>query len=122
MTLGNCEKYRGKVQNEIKPTVEYGICLNKQPDYITGCAVTKTEIIEEVFIPYTIPPGKYIKDTFNAESFEKLTCEAMAERNVKVWAKANKVKINSEYIVEVYPKETLKEDNFEMYTLTPIKE
>ncbi|MBH1940915.1 effector binding domain-containing protein [Mobilitalea sibirica] len=116
------EKYRGKVKKAIEPIVEYAIALNKVPDYITGCAVTEIENMEEGWVSYIIPQGKYIKDNFNAESFYQLTTEIMGKRNVKAWAKANNIKINKEYSIEVYPIEAVKDQNVEMYTLTPIIE
>lgn len=57
--------------------VEYAVCLNKIADYITGCSVTDIGNIEEGFLPYIIPQGNYIKDTFNAETFYQLTTESM---------------------------------------------
>lgn len=114
------KNYRGKVKNAIEPIVEYAVCLNKVPDYITGCVVTEIEDMEEGWTSYTIQQGKYIKDTFNAETFHQLTTEAMEKRNVKAWAKANNIKISTEYSIEVYPIEAVENRNVEMYTLTPI--
>lgn len=116
------ENYRGKVKNSIEPIVEYAVCLNKVPDYITGCSVTEIEDMEEGWTSYIIQKGKYIKDSFNAETFHQLTTEIMGKRNVKAWAKANNIKINNEYSIEVYPIEAIEDQNVEMYTLTPIKE
>lgn len=116
------EKYRYKVENAITPIVEYAVALNKIPDYITGCAVKEIKGIEEGWISYVIPQGKYIKDSFNAETFEQLVTEKMGKRNVKNWAKKNGVKINGEFIVEVYPIEAVENQRIEMYTLTPVKE
>lgn len=114
------QKYRGKVENTAIPATEYAVCFNKIPDYLTGCSVTEIAEVNDDCISHVIPKGKYIKDAFNAETFEKLTNEAMAKRNVKAWAKKNKVKINREFTIEVYPKS--EGDGFEMYTLTPILE
>ena len=116
------EKYRGKVKNAIDPVVEYAVCLNKVPDYITGCSVTDIEDMEEGWNSYIIKQGKYIKDTFNAETFYQLTTEIMGKRNVNAWAKANNIKINKEYSIEVYPIEAIENQKVEMYTLTPIKD
>lgn len=68
-----------------------------------------------------IPKGKYIKDSFNAETFEELTDKVLPKRKVKAWAKKNNVKIEGQFSVEVYPWDEFEKDNFEMYTLTPIK-
>jgi len=114
--------YRGKISNMQVPVVEYGICLNKVPDYITGCSVSEIAELKGEFSSFIIPKGQYIKDMFNAESHEKLTNDAMGKRNVKAWAKKNKVKIDSLFTIEVYPTSEFEKGNFQMYTLTPIKE
>lgn len=116
------EKYRYKVKNAVAPIMEYAVALNKIPDYITGCAVTEITEVVEGFISYVIPKGKYIKDSFNAESFEKLVSEEMGKRDVKSFAKKNAVKINKEFTVEVYPIAAVENRSAEMYTLTPIIE
>lgn len=116
------EKYRYNIKNARFPIVEYAVALNKIPDYITGCAVTEIGKIEEGWISYTVPQRKYIKDMFNAETFEQLVGEKMGRRNVKAWAKKNGVKIDGEFTIEVYPIEAVENQCVEMYTLTPIKE
>ena len=116
------DKYRYHIPNAIKPIVEYAIALNTVPDYITGCAVTQSSDIDKECISYIIPKGKYIKDTFRAETFEELTTEKMAGRDVRGWAQNNGVKINDEFAVEVYPIEAIENKCVEMYTLTPVKE
>lgn len=114
------DKYRGKEKNPATPVVEYAVCLNKIPDYITGCSVTEFGPPEEDCASYVIPTGSYIKDTFCAESFEKLTSEVMGKRNVKAWAKKNNIKIDGRFTVEVYPTSDFEAGRYEMYTLTPI--
>lgn len=116
------EKYRYKVKNASTPITEYAIALNKIPDYITGCAVTEIGEIKEGWTSYVISKGKYIKDTFNAETFEQLVGEKIGKRNVKSWAKKNGIKINNEFTIEVYPIEAVKNQCVEMYTLTPVIE
>lgn len=116
------ETYRGSVKNAETPVVEYAVCLNKTPDYIAGCGVTEIDKVEKDCLSFIIPLGKYIKDTFNAETFEQLTGEVMGKRNVKAWAKKNKVNINGQFTIEVYPREDFEKGNFQMYTLTPVKE
>jgi len=58
---------------------------------------------------------------FNAETFDKLTSEAIGKRKVKAWAKKNNIKVNPLFIIEVYPTEEFENNNFEMYTLTPVE-
>lgn len=115
------ETYRGKIKNAETPIVEYGICLNKEPDYIAGCGVSEIDEVNEICLSYVIPKGTYIKDTFNAETFEQLTGEVIEKRNVKAWAKKNKITVDGLFTIEVYPTEKFESNVFEMYTLTPVK-
>lgn len=110
------EKYR------TSPVTEYSVSLNTVPDYIAGCAEEFKGELPEEFVVQTIPKGKYIKDTFSADSFEELTGSALMKRNVAGWAKKNGVKINRLFSSEVYPWAEFAKGNFEMYALTPIKE
>lgn len=116
--------YRGqnKIANVINPKLEYAVLLNKVPDYIVGHAVSNADDIMDECLSVVLPKGKYIKDTFNAETFETLTDKVLPKRKVKAWAKMNSVKVNGQFSVEVYPWENFDNGNFEMYTLTPIKE
>ncbi len=118
------KSYRGqnKIVNALNTKLEYAVLLNKVPDYIAGHAVSKADEITEDCSSVTLPKGKYIKDTFNAESFEALTEKILPKRNVKAWAKKSKIKIDGQFSVEVYPWEEFGKGNFEMYTLTPVKE
>lgn len=116
------ENHRYTMKNTIDPIVEYAVLLNKEPDYITGCAVTRRGEVGEEWRSYVIPAGKYIKDCFSGDSFQQLTSEEMMKRNVKNWAKKNKVNINNEYSLEVYPIEAVENKTVQMYTLTPILE
>lgn len=118
------ENYRGrdKIANAVSPKTEYAILLNHIPDYIAGHEVFEKGDLN-VDCTYTvIPKGRYIKDTFNAESFEHLCEIVLPERNVHAWAEKNSVEINEKFSVEVYPWEEFEKQNFEMYTLTPINE
>lgn len=115
--------YRGqhKITNESNTKLEYAVLLNKVPDYIAGHAVSSADEIPEDCSSVIIPKGRYIKDTFSAETFETLTNNILPKRNIKAWAKNNKIKIEGLFSVEVYPWENFENGNFEMYTLTPIK-
>ena len=116
------EKHRGKEKNAVTPIVEYAVCLNKMPDYISGYAVTKIGDLEEGWFSFVAPKGKYIKSMWNAETFELLVEETFEKnKNIKEWAKKNNVKVNGEFMVEVYPK-TTENGNVEMYILVPVKE
>jgi len=114
--------HRGKEKNAVTPIIEFAVALNKIPDYIAGYAVTEINELDDGWLSFVLPKGTYIKNTFNAETFEKLTGEAMGKTNVKKWAKDNGVKINPEFTIEAYPVESIEGTNFEMYTLTPVQE
>lgn len=119
--FGNSYRGQDKIANALNPKLEYAVLLNKVPDYITGHAVTKVGDMADECSSVIIPKGKYIKDSFNAETFEELTDKVLPKRKVKVWAKNNKVKVDGMFSVEVYPWDEFDKGNFEMYTLTPIK-
>ncbi len=119
---GNTYRRKNKIENTEIPETEYAIALNTVPDYITGCSVYEIGRVNEECLSFVIPKGRYIKDTFNAETFEILTGEVLVRRDVKDWAKKNKVKIDRLFAIEVYPWEEFDKNNFEMYTLTPVKE
>ena len=115
------KNHRGNERNAIAPITEYAVTLNKIPDYIAGYAVTEIGELADGWLSFVLPKGRYIKNTFNAETFEKLTGEAMGKTNVKKWAKENGVKINPAFTIEAYPIEAIEGTNFEMYTLTPVQ-
>lgn len=114
-------KYRGKMPDAQFPLVEYAVCINDIPDYITGCAVSQFHNIPEGFAAYVIPKGQYIQDTFCAENFEKLTEEELSKRDISAWAKENGVEIDGHFTIEVYPDLPDQDKNcYGMYTLTPV--
>lgn len=116
------DERRPKIKNVIHPTTNFGISLNLIHDYIVGSAVSEFADIDDGLFTYKIPAGKYIKDTFNAEDFQKLVDVELGNRNVKKWARENHYKINSVFTVEVYVNEKCENVEFpEMYTLTPVK-
>lgn len=117
-------EYRGmkKIENVRAPYMEYGVAVNTVPDYITGCGVTEIGGLDNKSLSYVIPAGKYIKDSFNAESFEKLVNDALIKRNTAVWAEKNNISLDGAFAVEVYPWEKFAKGNFAMYTLTPVKD
>lgn len=119
--FGNSYRGQDKIANALNPKLEYAVLLNKVPDYITGHAVTKVGDMADECSSVIIPKGKYIKDSFNAETFEELTDKVLPKRKVKAWAKKNNIKIDGQFSVEVYPWDEFDKGNFEMYILTPIK-
>lgn len=116
------EEHKTKTKNVITPVVEYGICLNKVPDYLVGCEVSEYEDVKKEFFSFTIPAGNYIKDSYNADTYESLVSVKLLERQkaVKKWAKENKLKIDGNFVAEVYPDEMVNMEYPAMYCLYPI--
>lgn len=108
--------------NKLDNTTQYGICLNKVPDYIVGIEVSQISEDLQDYASYTIPAGDYIKASFNAENYNTLVDKKLMkmQKEAKKWAKNNKIKCNANYTVEVYPKDTMKQEYPSMYILIPI--
>lgn len=123
MWEGYTEEMKLETPKRSPNQVEYGICLNKVPDYIVGVEVLE-EItdLKETYYQYTIPSGDYVKASFNAENYASLVEDKLMKmlKEAKKWAKQNKIKLNNEYTVEVYPKEMVEKEYPEMYILLPI--
>ena len=117
------EEIKSKTPNRLDNDTEYGICLNKIPDYIVGVEVD--EIVAELqqYFGYEIASGKYVKASFSAETHEILVSSQLmkAQKEAKKWAKDNSIKCNPEYTVEVYPKLSSSMEYPWMYILIPIK-
>lgn len=109
------------IKNRCDIKCEYAVALNKVPDYIVGVDVTKIEDIGE-FASYTIPTGKYIKASFNAKNHDLLVDKKLMDmqKKAKKWAKDNKVNLNKEFTIEVYPQATIEQEYPEMYILIPV--
>lgn len=101
---------------------EYGICLNKEPDYLVGLE-SEMENCGDAYFTYIIPAGRYVKAEFSAENYEKLVNERLMvmQKEAKRWAKNNQVKLEREFTVEVYPAE-LELEYPSMYIMFPIAE
>lgn len=102
--------------------IEYGVCLNKVPDYIVGLEVTEINEEQAGYKSFTIPAGKYVKVLFNGENHEDLVDQKFMsnQKAAKKWAKSEKIKLNNEFTVEVYPKQMTEMEYPEMYCLFPI--
>jgi predicted transcriptional regulator YdeE len=116
------ENIKNNTPNRADKEVEYGVCLNKVPDYIVGVEVTTIQEEETGFKSYTIPAGKYVKVEFNGENHQDMVeTKLMArQKEAKRWAKNEKIKLNNEFTVEVYPKQTVELEYPEMYCLFPV--
>ena len=112
------EKYRGKVSNAVTPLADYGInanTLGERHEYIAGCAVTQIGRLDVNWTCFIIPPGQYIKHTRRkmSELFEH-------ENDVKTWAEVNNIKIDGNFMVEVYPMGAFENSSVDVYTLHPV--
>jgi predicted transcriptional regulator YdeE len=116
------EEIKRKTPNRVEKHTEYGICLNKVPDYIVGIEVSRISDVLQDYVSYTIPAGDYIKASFNAENHDTLVDKKLMkmQKEAKKWAKNNKIKFNGDYTVEVYPIDTMKQEYPWMYILIPI--
>lgn len=108
--------------NKAPKQVEYGICLNKVPDYIVGVEVTFVSEELKGYYSYTIPAGTYVKAWFSAQDHDTLVGDLFTkmQKRAFLWIKEQKLKCNRTYTVEVYPLDTKEEDGCEMYFLIPI--
>ena len=118
------DEERAKTTNAINNGTEYGICMNKIPDYLVGLEVSQYHQPIEGFMNYTVPVGKYIKAAFNAKNKADLVEHKLSAQlnETKKWAKMNKVSINGDFTVEVYPNDTIQAEYPEMFILLPIRQ
>lgn len=116
------EDIKNSTPNRRGKEFEYAVCLNKVPDYIVGVEITGIQEEERGFKSFTIPAGKYVKVEFNGENHQDMVdAKLMArQKETKKWAKNEKLKLNNEFTVEVYPKQTIELEYPEMYCLFPI--
>ena len=120
------DKYTEDIKNNTPHRVdietEYAVCLNKVPDYIVGVEINEIQESESGFLSFTIPTGKYVKVEFNGENHQDMVDTKLMERQkeAKKWAKNEKLKLNNEFTVEVYPKQSVDMEYPEMYCLFPI--
>ncbi len=116
------EDIKNSTPNRADKEIEYAVCLNKVPDYIVGVEITGIQEEKAGFKSFTIPAGKYVKVEFNGENHQDMVdTKLMArQKEAKKWAKNEKLKLNNEFTVEVYPKQTVELEYPEMYCLFPI--
>jgi predicted transcriptional regulator YdeE len=116
------EDIKNSTPNRGDKEIEYAVCLNKVPDYIVGVEITEIHEAEAGFKTFTIPTGKYVKVEFNGENHQDMVdTKLMArQKEAKKWAKNEKLKLNNEFTLEVYPKQTVELEYPEMFCLFPI--
>jgi len=114
------EKYRYKVKNAIKPLVDYGINIflpESKDEYIAGCAVREINDLDEDWDSFVIPQGKYMKmSCHNMNNISELfgvDSGSLAEKNG--------VKINSNFMIEIYPDGAFEGKDAEISILYPIQ-
>jgi len=110
------------------PQTNYGIWAPPHPggDYFVGTEVTDFEGQSSAYSTFTIPAGRYLKITFNAQNIDELLGD-------KIWncciegiderAKENGVTVSKDDItVEIYPEGLFEMQHPEMFYLWRIKE
>jgi len=100
-----------KINNVKHPKTCYAV-WQKDVDAIVGNEVTDFGGQEELFVPFTIPTGKYAKVSWNAETFSELVMDAMKksrERSgVDVFLENNNFVVPDDALhIEVYPHEMM---------------
>jgi len=107
------EKYRNNVKNAVIPLMDYGVndcLLTDTHEYFAGCAVTEIGKLDENWASFVAPKGKYIKHTSHNRA-------ELHSTDIKAWAKANGLKFDENFMLEVYPNGELNEKNVEEFTL-----
>ena len=100
-----------KIKNLKLPTTCYGV-WQKDVDIIVGKEVTDVSGQDDIFAAYMIPAGKYIKVSWNAETFSELVMDAMEKAHeragVDAFIEANNLTVPEGALhVEVYPHERM---------------
>jgi predicted transcriptional regulator YdeE len=113
-------EHRGKVANAINPLVDYGVNYaldTEKHEYIAGCAVTEIIELNDSWDSFILPTGEYVKHAQN--NIDDLF---KYEKDVKTWAETHNIKINSSYMVEVYPIGAYDNNGVEVYILYPVQQ
>ncbi|MCL2405840.1 MAG: GyrI-like domain-containing protein [Defluviitaleaceae bacterium] len=123
---------KGDILRDVKhvktPPTQYGIWTPPHPggDYFVGAEVTAFEGQDTAYSTFTIPPGRYVQVTFNAQSIDQLltekiwSCgvEGIGERAALLGVAVNEDDIT----VEIYPDGLFEMQYPEMFYLWRIKE
>ena len=116
------DECKNSIPNIKRPIVQYGIGYPEN-EYLVGREVTAIDDANGRYAHYTLPAGKYLKVSFNAESFDQLVCEKIFAgiELIRYWINKNNLHTGS-FHVEVYPSELTKKQYPEMYLLEPVNE
>lgn len=94
------------------PQIGYAVWANADKDMIFGKGVTDLDGQDEIYGSFIIPAGRYMKVSWNAETFGKLVSEAMEKSWERAGAKAflenNNLIADHTLDIEVYPHETMR--------------
>jgi len=110
------------------PQTNYGIWTPPHPggDYIVGTEVTDFAGQNSTYSLFTIPSGKYVQITFNAQSIDELLTEKIwhcGVEGIDERASENGVTVDKDNItIEIYPDGLFETQYPEMFYLWRIKE
>lgn len=86
----------------------YGLWINPHPNgrYFIGVQVAEREGQDEEYDTFTVPEGKYLEICFNGENVGEVLGEKLAFKwkEAESWAAGNRMKINWDVAIEIYPK------------------
>ena len=110
-----------------QPETDYAVWANN--DLIIGRGVTDIDGQDDFYVTTIIPAGRYLKVSWNAETFEELVMEAMGGSGADEFLEKNNLeKDRNGFYIEVYPKDTIGKyvrpitSYPEMYNLFSVKE
>ena len=125
---GKKEDILRDVKNQKIPHTNYGIWTPPHPggDYIIGTEVTDFEGQNTAYSTFTIPMGRYVRITFNAQNIDELLTEKIwscGVESIDERAAEKGISVNEDDItVEIYPDGLFEMEYPEMYYLWRIKE
>jgi predicted transcriptional regulator YdeE len=94
-----------------RPQVGYGVWTGMQ-DVIVGKAVTDVNGQDDMYDSCTIPAGRYVKLSFNAETFEELVMDAIHKAwdnaGTDAFLESNNLVADRTLHIEVYPHATIR--------------
>lgn len=102
---------QANIKNIKSPQAGYGIWSQEDRNLVKGKEVTDLDGQDEIYGSFIIPPGRYAKVSWNAETFSELVMEAMEksqERSgMNAFLEKNNLIADNKLFIEVYPHATL---------------
>ena len=116
--FGEREEEWARIKNRKEPAVNYAVWTN-EGNLIIGTEVADFDAQDSFFGCTAIPPGDFVKITWNAKDFNDLVEDKMATVNERVGLDAfvKERNIKTGQYIEVYPQEDIKKQYPECYTL-----